>query len=65
MKLFLITENNIDDKSITSEDVSKLKYTEMVLMESMRLYPPSWAIGSQAIKDYVLETITLYHQDRS
>lgn len=24
-------------------------------MESMRLYPPSWAIGRQAIKDYVLD----------
>ena len=33
----------------------KLKYTEMVLMESMRLYPPSWAIGRHAIKDYVLD----------
>ena len=26
----------------------------MVLMESMRLYPPSWAIGRQAIKNYNL-----------
>ena len=23
----------------------QLKYTEMVLAESMRLYPPAWAIG--------------------
>ncbi len=28
----------------------------MVLMESMRLYPPSWAIGRQVIKDYVLDS---------
>jgi cytochrome P450 len=48
-------ENNADDKIMTFEKVSKLKYTEMVLMESMRLYPPSWAIGRQAIKDYVLD----------
>ena len=48
-------ENNADDKTMTFEKVSKLKYTEMVLMESMRLYPPSWAIGRQAIKDYVLD----------
>lgn len=27
------------------EDVAQLKYTEMVLAESMRLYPPAWAIG--------------------
>jgi cytochrome P450 len=52
-------EGNIDDNGdriATFEDISKLKYTEMVLMESMRLYPPSWAIGRQAIKDYALDS---------
>jgi cytochrome P450 len=39
---------------ITVEDLPRLKYTEKVLMESMRLYPPSWAIGRQAVKDYEL-----------
>ena len=29
-------------------DVAQLKYTEMVLSESMRLYPPAWAIGRLA-----------------
>ena len=48
------TENN-NHNIIAFEDVQKLKYTEMVLMESLRLYPPSWAIGRQAIKDYVLD----------
>jgi cytochrome P450 len=46
---------NDDDKIITFKDFSKLKYTEMVLMESMRLYPPSWAIGRQALEDYILD----------
>lgn len=51
-----ITGNsNVDKKMISFEDVSKLKYTQMVLMESMRLYPPSWAIGRQAIKDYTID----------
>jgi cytochrome P450 len=36
----------------TFEDVSKLKYTEMVLAESMRLCPPAWALGRLALKDY-------------
>ncbi|HEX8098025.1 MAG TPA: cytochrome P450, partial [Pyrinomonadaceae bacterium] len=27
----------------TTEDVAQLQYTEMVLAESMRLYPPAWA----------------------
>jgi cytochrome P450 len=36
------------------EDVPNLKYTEMVLSESMRLYPPAWAIGRLAIKDHAV-----------
>lgn len=36
----------------TIEDVSKLEYTEKVFRESMRLYPPAWTIGRQAINDY-------------
>jgi cytochrome P450 len=35
----------------TVEDVPLLRYTEMVLAESMRLYPPAWAIGRLAAKD--------------
>jgi cytochrome P450 len=33
------------------EDVARLKYTEMVLAESMRLFPPAWAIGRLALED--------------
>ena len=32
-------------------DTTQLHYTEMVLAESMRLYPPAWAIGRLAIAD--------------
>ncbi len=34
------------------EDVAQLKYTEMVLAESMRLYPPAWALGRLAIEEF-------------
>jgi cytochrome P450 len=54
-EIISVTGNKSIDYKISFEDVYKLKYTEMVLMESMRLYPPSWAIGRQAIKDYVLD----------
>jgi cytochrome P450 len=36
-------------------DVPKLVYTEKVLRESMRLYPPAWTIGRQAINDYKVD----------
>ncbi|RXS98064.1 cytochrome P450 [Silvibacterium dinghuense] len=35
----------------TLEDIPRLHYTEMVLSESMRLYPPAWAMGRQATVD--------------
>ncbi len=35
----------------TFDDVAKLRYTEMVFAESMRLYPPAWAIGRLSAVD--------------
>src|SRR4051794_38889326 len=32
-------------------DLPRLTYTEMVLAESMRLYPPAWALGRMSIAD--------------
>jgi cytochrome P450 len=32
----------------TLEDLQQLRYTEMVFAESMRLYPPAWAMGRQS-----------------
>lgn len=39
----------------TIEDISKLEYTEKVFRESMRLYPPAWTLGRQALTDYVID----------
>lgn len=36
------------------EDVTNLKYTESVLAESMRLYPPAWGVGRLSIDDHEL-----------
>ena len=35
----------------TFEDVAKLQYTEMVVAESMRLFPPAWGIGRRSLVD--------------
>jgi cytochrome P450 len=38
----------------TYDDLPRLSYTDMVLAESMRLYPPAWAMGREALNDFVL-----------
>ena len=38
----------------TVEDFQHLRYTEMVITEALRLYPPAWIMGRRALKDYQL-----------
>ncbi|MFY9744592.1 MAG: cytochrome P450 [Candidatus Sulfotelmatobacter sp.] len=38
----------------TVEDVPRLRYTENVMAESLRLYPPAWAMGRYARNDFEL-----------
>jgi cytochrome P450 len=38
----------------TFEDIPNLAYTEMVVAESIRLYPPAWAIGRRSLVDQVI-----------
>ncbi len=38
----------------TFDDVPRLRHAEMVLAESMRLYPPAWAMGRYARADFHL-----------
>jgi len=39
----------------TFEDVPRLPYTTGVFSESLRLYPPAWAIGRKSIADYEID----------
>ena len=41
------------------DDLPQLRYTEMVLAEAMRLYPPAWAIGRKAIAPFELGGYTI------
>jgi cytochrome P450 len=42
----------LEGRAPAMDDVARLKYTEMVLTEAMRLYPPAWAVGRLAVRDY-------------
>ncbi|HVE58717.1 MAG TPA: cytochrome P450 [Pyrinomonadaceae bacterium] len=42
----------LGDKPVTPEDYGKLKFTESVLAESMRLFPPAWTVGRLATEDH-------------
>jgi cytochrome P450 len=42
----------LDGRLASADDVARLRYTEMVLAESMRLYPPAWTLGRRALSDY-------------
>jgi cytochrome P450 len=47
-------EDILGDRPPTPADVPKLRYTEMVLAESMRLYPPAWAVSRLALEDVMI-----------
>ena len=38
----------------TFADFPRLRYTEMILAEAMRLYPPAWALGRLSLADHEL-----------
>jgi cytochrome P450 len=48
-KLRAEVDDVLGDRAATSEDVPKLRFTDWCVRESMRLYPPAWAIGREAL----------------
>jgi cytochrome P450 len=49
----------LGSRSPSVEDFPQLRYTEMVLAESMRLFPPAWAIGRRSIEECTLAGYTV------
>ena len=44
----------LGDRLPAYDDLPQLRYTEMVFAESLRLYPPAWAMGRRALEDFQL-----------
>jgi len=42
----------LGERAPTFADIPQLRFTEAVLAESMRLFPPAWTIGRTAIEDH-------------
>jgi cytochrome P450 len=49
----------LGSRPATFEDLTRLTYTSAVIDEAMRIYPPAWAIGREALQDVTLGDHTL------
>jgi cytochrome P450 len=44
----------VGSREVTVDDIPKLKLTESIVLESMRLYPPAWVIGRENVGGFGL-----------
>jgi cytochrome P450 len=44
----------LGERAPTAADVPNLRYTDLVVREALRLYPPSWGITRQAVREVTL-----------
>ena len=51
-RLHAEVDSVIGSRAPAYDDLAALPYTRMVLAESMRLYPPAWAIGRRALEPF-------------
>ena len=52
-------DSNSDIRLPAANDIPKLQYTEKVLRESMRVYPPVWTIGRYVENDYSVDEYSI------
>jgi cytochrome P450 len=53
----------LGDGAPSVEDLERLPYADAVISEALRIRPPAWAIGRQAVTEHVLGTIELAPED--
>jgi cytochrome P450 len=58
-KFYAEVDSVLQDRLPSFDDLPRLKYTEGVFAESMRLYPPAWVIGRRAKTDYQIARYTI------
>jgi cytochrome P450 len=44
----------LGQRAPTLEDLPRLQYVDMVIKETLRIYPPAWILGRQAVQDVEL-----------
>ncbi len=57
----IVQEANIvyDSREPTAQDQAALKWSGAVVREAMRLYPPAWIVGREALEDVVIGGVTI------
>jgi cytochrome P450 len=53
-RLFEEARTLLGDRPATGDDVPQLKFAEAVTLEAMRLYPPAYVIGREAVQPFEL-----------
>jgi cytochrome P450 len=52
IKLWQELDEVLKGRAPEAQDVPQLKFTEMIVKESMRLYPPAYVVGREAINEF-------------
>lgn len=58
-KLKAESKNVCSNKPVLFDDIPKLSYTKQVIQETLRLYPPIWAVLRKPIKDDTINELHL------
>ena len=53
----------LDARAATMADLGALPYTDGVVHEALRMYPPAWSIGRETLCDFELQGVTVKKGD--